>query len=73
MRAYGVDRKDHGCCPGHDKFSLTCYASRRSQRAHAKARLIAHKRARARSHKLIRSEDAYSVWCSDTSAEEVAS
>lgn len=48
MRAYGVDRKDHGCCPGHDKFSAETYNSRRSQKAHAKAARQAHKRARAR-------------------------
>lgn len=48
MRAYGVDRKDRGCCPGHDKFPPDTYSSRRSQRAHRKARRHAHKRARAR-------------------------
>lgn len=49
MKAYGVDRQDHGCCPGHDKFSAECYNSRRSERAHSKASKIAHQRARARS------------------------
>ena len=48
MRAYGVDRRDFGCCPGHDKFPSDCYNSRRSHKAHAKARRAAHKRARAR-------------------------
>lgn len=48
MRAYGVDRKDQGCCPGHDKFSAECYNSRRSEKAHSKASKISHGRARAR-------------------------
>ena len=48
MKAYGVDRKDFGCCPGHDKFSLDCYNSNRSIRARARAKIIAHKRVRAR-------------------------
>ena len=48
MKAYGVDRGDSGCCPGPDKFPHGCYGSRRSQRAHSKAKRIAHKRARAR-------------------------
>ena len=25
MRAYGVKPKDHGCCPGHDKFPTETY------------------------------------------------
>lgn len=48
MKAYGVDRKDSGCCPNHDKFPTDCYGSPRSHRARAKANRIAHKRARAR-------------------------
>lgn len=48
MKPYGVDRKDRGCCPGHDKFPPDSYSSRRSHRAHARARRLAHKRARAR-------------------------
>ena len=47
MRAYGVKRKDHGCCPGHDKFPNETYRSRRSKRARAAVNRIAHKRARA--------------------------
>jgi hypothetical protein len=47
MRAYGVKRNDRGCCPGHDKFPSETYRSRRSKRARAEARRIAHKRARA--------------------------
>ena len=48
MKAYGVDRKDRGCCPGHDKFPNETYGSRRSKKARAKTNRIAHKRARAR-------------------------
>lgn len=36
MRAYGVDRKDFGCCPGHDKYPPDCYSSNRSKRARAR-------------------------------------
>ena len=56
MKAYGVDRQDRGCCPGHDKFPCDSYNSRRSAKAHAKARRIAHKRARARSAEALRAE-----------------
>ena len=48
MKAYGVRRKDMGCCPGHDKFSPDTYNSSRSKKAHAKATKIAHSIARAR-------------------------
>lgn len=48
MKAYGVDPQDRGRCPGHDKFPRDSYASRRSNKAHAKAARTAHKRARAR-------------------------
>jgi len=48
MKAYGVDRKDRGCCPGHDKFPKDSYNSRRSKKARAQAKKIAHSRARAR-------------------------
>lgn len=54
MKPYGVDTKDRGCCPGHDKFPAETYRSRRSKRAHAKASRIAHKRARARAAILLR-------------------
>jgi len=56
MKAYGVDRKDRGCCPGHDKFPCDSYNSGRSRRAHAKANRIAHKRARARAAVELRNE-----------------
>jgi hypothetical protein len=55
MKAYGVDRQDRGCCPGHDKFPRDSYNSARSRRAHKKANRIAHKRARARA----RAEDRH--------------
>lgn len=53
MRAYGVDRKDRGCCPGHDKFPRDTYNNRRSKKAHARAVRLAHKRARARAHQIV--------------------
>ncbi len=56
MKPYGVDRQDAGCCPGHDKFPPDCYGSRRSARAHARARRAAHKRARARAREALRAE-----------------
>lgn len=43
MRAYGVRRKDRGCCPGHDKYSSERYNNdrgpkrRREQRGRKKA------------------------------------
>ena len=27
MRAYGVKRKDAGCCPGHDKYPKDRYST----------------------------------------------
>jgi len=48
VRAYGVDRKDSGCCPGHDKFPPDTYANRRSKKARAKSKRISHKRERSR-------------------------
>jgi len=56
MRAYGVDRADRGCCPGHDKFPPDRYSSRRSDHAHSRARRIAHKRARARNRAALNRE-----------------
>ena len=48
MKAYGVRRKDQGCCPGHDKFPPDSYNSKISKKAHAKAAKLAHGIARAR-------------------------
>lgn len=60
MRAYGVDRKDFGCCPGHDKYPPDCYSSNRSKRARARAKVLAHKRARARfKDSLVKIKDEY--------------
>ena len=59
MKAYGVDRKDQGCCPGHDKFPPDTYSSRRSKKAHKASKRIAHKRARARNKQAITSENHY--------------
>lgn len=56
MKAYGVKRKDRGCCPGHDKFSRDCYMSRRSKKAHAVARQLAHGIARARAKSDLRKD-----------------
>ena len=56
MKAYGVDRRDRGCCPGHDKFPCDTYRNRRSKKARAVANRIAHKRARARSAEDFRAE-----------------
>ncbi len=49
MKAYGVRRKDFGCCPGHDKFPKETYKNRKSIRAQTRDTRIAHKAARARS------------------------
>lgn len=48
MRAYGVKRKDFGCCPGHDKFPQDSFRNRKSKKARARDKRIAHKIARAR-------------------------
>ena len=58
MIAYGVDRRDRGCCPGHDKFPCDSYNSRRSKKAHSKASRVAHKRARARASADLRKDAA---------------
>lgn len=46
MKAYGVRKKDIGCCPGHDKFSDQKYNSNRSIRAHSRDTKLAHRRGR---------------------------
>lgn len=48
MRPLGVDRKDRGCCPGHDKYPADRYGSARSRRARARGVRLSHKRDRAR-------------------------
>ena len=53
MKAYGVKRRDRGCCPGHDKFPADSYRNRRSKRARAKSKRLAHKAARARERAMV--------------------
>jgi len=52
----GVDRRDRGCCPGHDKFPGDSYANRRSKKARARSKTVAHKRARARARAALQAE-----------------
>jgi hypothetical protein len=59
MKPYGVDRRDRGCCPGHDKYPSDSYGSRRSKHARQKARRLAHKRARARERVLLFNVDQF--------------
>lgn len=56
MKAFGVDRKDVGCCPGHDKFPDDKYASRRSTKARAKSVQLAHQRGRTRLKAALKKE-----------------
>lgn len=53
MKPYGVDRKDAGCCPGHDKFPSDTYSTSRSKRAQTRDTKLAHGRARARARQEI--------------------
>lgn len=46
MKAYGIRKKDWGCCPGHDKFSDQKYNTNTSQKAHTRDTKYAHKRER---------------------------
>lgn len=46
MKPYGVPRTNH-CCPGHDKYPVEAYRNRRSKKARARGKQIAHQRARA--------------------------
>jgi len=62
MKPYGVDRKDRGCCPGHDKFPRDSYGNARSRHAHSVARRLAHKRARARQ---LDKEGSVLLWLGD--------
>ena len=47
MKAYGVKKKDSGCCPGHNKFSDHSYNNQRSVRAKSKDTKYAHSRERS--------------------------
>ena len=46
MKAYGIRKKDWGCCPGHDKFSDQTYNTNLSQKAHSRDTKYAHRRER---------------------------
>lgn len=48
MKAYGILRKDYGCCPGHDKFPKESYNGPSSKRKRRRLTKIAHSIARAR-------------------------
>ena len=56
MKAYGVKRKDFGCCPGHDRFPKFTYNSRRSKKARTKHKLISNKLARNEEKQIILKE-----------------
>jgi hypothetical protein len=53
MKPYGQKTKDHGCCPGHDKFSREKYSGRRTVKARARGKQIMHGIARARARREI--------------------
>jgi hypothetical protein len=38
MKAYGVRRKDAGCCPGHDKYPHDSYGCTRASARRARLR-----------------------------------
>lgn len=46
MKAFGIRRKDWGCCPGHDKFAADTYNTNASQKAHTRDTKKAHRRGR---------------------------
>lgn len=60
MKAYGIDKKDCCCCPGHNKFSDHSYNNNRSIRAKSRDTKYGHGRQRMRHrievHKIIKSE-----------------
>jgi hypothetical protein len=56
MRAYGVEKKDAWCCPGHDKFPSQTYANNRSKRAQTRDTKIAHQVARSRAKRETQEE-----------------
>lgn len=53
MTREGVDRKDSGCCPGHDKFPDQTYGNRRSERARSRLKKVEHQRARRRAKRIL--------------------
>lgn len=46
MKPYGVRLGEQTCCPGHDKYPATHYATRHSRREHARLTAAAHRRER---------------------------
>ena len=62
MKAYGVKRKDQGCCPGHDKYpsqrynlKARCNRNRRRIQKHRKG--SARVQARAVVHHVLAERD----------------
>lgn len=53
MKAYGIDRGDRRCCPGHDKFPRERYETQASKRTHRRVNRVARKRARARQREML--------------------
>lgn len=50
MKAYGVKRKDQGCCPGHDKYPCETYkmTSRKARKKRLKPAKAKERRANKR-------------------------
>lgn len=46
MKPYGRDRKDYGCCPGHDLYPSETYNSNRSKRARSRDNKRMHRHER---------------------------
>lgn len=46
MKPYGQHRKDHGCCPGHDKFTSDKNPTRASARKFKKSNKVMRRKAR---------------------------
>lgn len=56
MKAYGIRRKDTGCCPGHDKFPTDTFKGRASVKARGRDKAAAHGRERLEAEREIRKE-----------------
>lgn len=56
MKAYGRHRKDHGCCPGHDKYPSESYCNNRSKRAHSRDTKVMHRAERRRQKQNVSKE-----------------
>jgi hypothetical protein len=59
MKAYGVKRKDAGCCPGHDRYPSIFYVCTRTSARRARLR-GAKKHARAEAGRKLRRAGAES-------------